>query len=151
MGPVPIDVHAFQTFSESYHGSLTCCLSCFGTCRRKIAFSSFQVGTKKNRDKKLRRFVVVSPREVPSLPASCPFKILIFSVVFWRSIPFLCLRPPEKVYTNYFRQPYSMGKLIQPRPTRCVGPSALAIWDDARFEVRSACGPTPNCSVFVKC
>ena len=78
MGPVPIHFHEFQAFSKSCHGCPTRYLSCFGTGRRKIAFSSFPVGTKKNRDKKLRRFVVVSPREVPSLTFSWPFRIFEF-------------------------------------------------------------------------
>ena len=95
MGPVSIDVQEFQTFSKSGHGFLTCYLSCFGTCRRKITFPSFPVGTKKNRDKKLRRFVVVSPREVPSLTFSCPFKILMLGS-FLQPPPFSLPQPSRK-------------------------------------------------------
>ena len=78
MSPDPIDVYDFHHFQKSCRGFLARYLSCFETCRRKIVFSSFPVGTKKNRDKELRRFVVVSSREVPSLRISCPFKILSF-------------------------------------------------------------------------
>ena len=98
MGPVPIDVHEFPTFSESCHGFLTWYLSCFGTCRRKIAFSSFPVGTTKNRDKKLRRFVMVSPREVPSLPISYPFKMLMFRHFLKTALLFLSLSSRKSVY-----------------------------------------------------
>ena len=78
MGPVPIDVHDFLTFQKSQDGFLTRYLSCFRAGASKCAFSSFSVGTKKNRDEKLRRFVVVSPREVPYLTFSCSFKIFNF-------------------------------------------------------------------------
>ena len=78
MGPVPTDVHDFLTFQKSQDGFLTRYLSCFRPGGSKFAFSRFPVGTKKNRDEKLRRFAVVSPREVPSVPVSCPFKILNF-------------------------------------------------------------------------
>ena len=78
MGPVPTDFHDFLTFQKSQDGFLTWYLSCFRAGASKFAFSRFSVETKKNRDEKLRRFVVVSPREVPSLPISCPFKILTF-------------------------------------------------------------------------
>ena len=78
MGPVPIDFHDFLTFQKSQDGFLTRYLSCFRAGASKFAFSRFSVETKKNRDEKLRRFVVVSPREVPSLAVSCPFKIFNF-------------------------------------------------------------------------
>ena len=78
MGPVSIDFHEFRQFQKSCHGFLARYLSCFRPNRPKVGFSSFLVGTKKMRDEKLRRFVVVSPREVPSLSVSCPFKILNF-------------------------------------------------------------------------
>ena len=78
MGPVPTDFHDFLTFQKSQDGFLTRYLSCFRAGASKFAFSRFSVGTKKMRDEKLRRFVVVSPREVPSLPVSCPFKIFNF-------------------------------------------------------------------------
>ena len=78
MGPVPTDFHDCLTFQESQDGFLTRYLSCFRAGASKFAFSGFPVRTKKNRDEKLRRFVVVSPREVPSLPVSYPFKIFNF-------------------------------------------------------------------------
>ena len=78
MGPVPTDFHDFLTFQKSQDGFLTRYLSCFRAGASKFAFSRFSVETKKNRDEKLRRFVVVSPREVPSLAVSCPFKIFNF-------------------------------------------------------------------------
>ena len=46
----------------------------------QFTFSRFSVGTKKNRDEKLRRFVVVSPREVPSFALSWPFKTCNFQL-----------------------------------------------------------------------
>ena len=70
MGPVQTDFHEFLQFQKSCHGFLARSLSCFRRNRPKVGFSSFLVGTKKNRDEKLRRFVVVSPREVPSLLVS---------------------------------------------------------------------------------
>ena len=75
MGPVPTDVHDFRLFRKRWHGFLACYLLCFRPNRPKVGFSSFLVATKKMRGKKLRRFVVVSPREVPSLLVSWPFKI----------------------------------------------------------------------------
>ena len=75
MGPVPTDFHDFLTFQKSQDGFVTRYLSCFRAGASKFAFSRFSVGTKKNRDEKLRRFVVVSPREVPSSPVSCQFEI----------------------------------------------------------------------------
>ena len=78
MGPVLIDFHDFRLFPKSCHGFLTHYLSCFQPNRPKVGFSRFSVRTKKMRDEKLRRFVVVSPREVPSAPVSCPFKIFTF-------------------------------------------------------------------------
>ena len=78
MGPVPTDFHDFLTFQKSQDGFLARYLSCFRAGASKFAFLRFSVGTKKNRDEKLCRFVVVSPREVPSLAVSCPFKIFNF-------------------------------------------------------------------------
>ena len=78
MASVPPEFYDFLTFQKSQDGFLTWYLSCFRAGASKFAFSRFSVGTKKNRDEKLRRFVVVSPREVPSLPISWPFKILMF-------------------------------------------------------------------------
>ena len=78
MGPIPINFHEFRLFQKSCHGFLAHYLSCFRANRPEVGFSSFWVGTKKMRDEKLHRFVVVSPREVPSLTFSCPFKISEF-------------------------------------------------------------------------
>ena len=77
MAPVSIDVHEFRQYQKSCHGFLACYLSCFRPSRPKFGLFSFLVRAKKMRDEKLRRFVVVSPREVPSLPVSLPFKIFI--------------------------------------------------------------------------
>ena len=70
MGPVSIDFLEFCDFQKSCHGFLTRYLSCFRPNRPKVGFSSFLVETKKMLDEKLRRIVVVSPREVPSLAFS---------------------------------------------------------------------------------
>ena len=78
MGPVSNDFHDFQSFQKSRRGFLARYLPCFRSGATQTRFSSFLTGTKKMRDEKLRRFVVVSPREVPSLTVSGPFKILIF-------------------------------------------------------------------------
>ena len=78
MGPVWTDFHDFEHFQKSCRGFRARYLPCFRPGAPKTGFSSFSTGTKKMRDEKLRRFVVVSPREVPSLPVWCPFKILIF-------------------------------------------------------------------------
>ena len=82
MGPVPIDFHDFRLFKTSCHGFLIRYLSCFRPGRSQERFSRIWVGTKKMHGEKLRRFVVVSPREVPSLPCSCPFKIFEFCSFF---------------------------------------------------------------------
>ena len=81
MGQVPIDFHDVRLFQKSCHGFLTRYLSCFRPNRPKVDISSFLVSIKKMRDEKLCRFVVVSPREVPSLPVSCPFKTLNFPII----------------------------------------------------------------------
>ena len=78
MGPVPTDFYESLTFQKRQGGFLTLYLPCFRAGASEFAFSRFPVETKKNRDGKLRRFVVVSLREVPSLLVSCPFKILNF-------------------------------------------------------------------------
>ena len=78
MGPCSIDVHDFSGFENSCHGFLTRYLSHFWPVDQEIEFSSFSIGNKKMRDQKLLRFVVVSPREIPSLPVSCQFKLLMF-------------------------------------------------------------------------
>ena len=95
MGPVPTDFHDFLTFQKSQDGSLTRYLPCFRAGASKFAFSRFSVETKKNRDEKLRRFVVVSPREVPSLPVSDPIKMLIF-LSFSKLLPLVMPRPFRK-------------------------------------------------------
>ena len=78
MGPVPTDFHDFLTFQKSQDGFLTWYLSCFRAGASKFAFWKCSVETKKNRDEKLCRFVVVSLREVPYSIFSCPFKISNF-------------------------------------------------------------------------
>ena len=78
MGPVWTDFHDFEHFQESCRGFLARYLPCFRPGAPKTGFSSFLTGTKKMRDEKLCRFVVVSPREVPSLTFSWPFQILNF-------------------------------------------------------------------------
>ena len=75
MGPVQTDINDFEHFQKSSRGFLALYQSCFRYAAPRIGFSSFLTGTKKMRDEKLRRFVVVSPPEVPSLSFSCPFKI----------------------------------------------------------------------------
>ena len=76
MGPVWTDFHDFEHFQKSCRGFPARYLPCFRPGAPKTRFSSFLTGIKKMRDEKLCRFVVVSPREVPSLPVSCPFEIL---------------------------------------------------------------------------
>ena len=61
-----------EPFLKSWGGFLTGIYRVFGPGASQFTFSRFSVGTKKNRDEKLRRFVVVSPREVPSLTVSGP-------------------------------------------------------------------------------
>ena len=78
MGPVSIDFQEFCDFLKSWGGFLTRYLSCFRPGCFTIHIFQFSVGIKKNRDEKLRRFVMVSPRGVPSLTFSGPFKMLIF-------------------------------------------------------------------------
>ena len=78
MGPVLVDFRDFKIFRKSGDVSLARYLLCFRPGAPKYRFSSFSVGTKKMHGEKLCRFVVVSPREVPSLPVSCPFNILTF-------------------------------------------------------------------------
>ena len=62
IGPVSTDLHEFCDFLKSWGGFLTRYLSCFRPGCFTIHFFRFSVGTKKNRDEKLRRFVVVSSR-----------------------------------------------------------------------------------------
>ena len=80
--PVAIDVHDFRLFHKSCHSFLAWYLSCFRPGRPKSGFSGSPVETKKMREENVFRFVVVSPREVPYLSVSCPFKILIFRSCF---------------------------------------------------------------------
>ena len=47
-----------------------------------VLFSIFWVGTQKMTDEKLRRFVVASPREVPSFIVARPLEILDFRLFF---------------------------------------------------------------------
>ena len=58
---VPTHVHDFRHFQKSYRGLLAQYLSYFELGRPQNGFSSCAVGTRKIGDKKLRRFVVVSP------------------------------------------------------------------------------------------
>ena len=90
MGPVSTDFHDFGHFRKRCRGFLTWYLSCFGPGAPKTGFSSFLTRTKKMCDEKLCRFVVVSPREVPSLTTSCPFKIFNFRL-FSKPSSFGCL------------------------------------------------------------
>ena len=78
MGPDSTDFHELCDFLKSWGGFLTWYLSCFRPGCFTIHIFQFSVGIKKNLDEKLRRFVVVSPREVPSVPVSCPFQMFIF-------------------------------------------------------------------------
>ena len=81
----------------------------FGPGASKFAFSRFSAGTKTMRDEKLCRFVVVSPREVPSLPFSCPFKIFNFRS-FLKPLPFACFNSGSLVFTKFCHQPYGRQK-----------------------------------------
>ena len=76
MGPVSTDFHDFRLFQKRFLVCLTRYLSGFRPGRPEVDFLIFSVGTKKMRGHKLCRFVVVSPREVPSLTFTCQFKIL---------------------------------------------------------------------------
>ena len=110
MGPVWTDFHDFEHFQKSCRGFPARYLPCFRPGAPKTILSSFLMGTKKMRDEKLPRFVVVSPREVLYLPISCPFKILIFRTFFEGPSRFrasVLLKKYENVYTGCFRQPYS--------------------------------------------
>ena len=89
MGPVSIDFHDFWDFPKSCHVFLDRYLSCFRPGRPRSGFLTFSVGIEKLRGEKLRRFVVVSPREVPSLPFSWPFKISKFRQIL--KVPPFCL------------------------------------------------------------
>ena len=117
MGPVPTDFHDFLTFQKSQDGFLTRYLSCFRAGASQFAFSRFSVETKKNRDEKLRRFVVVSPREVPSLPVSCLFKILI-CLSFLKAPHHFLSQPSRKKCTLIIsvnrRMDHSMSNIYNP-------------------------------------
>ena len=77
MGPVPTDYHDFD-FKKKVFLSSCLVFVVFSPGRPEVGFSSFSVGTNKLRGEQLRRFVVVSPREVPSLTFSYPFKLSVF-------------------------------------------------------------------------
>ena len=95
MGPVWTDFHDFEHFQKSCRGFPARYLPCFRPGAPKTRFSSFLIGTKKMRGEKLCRFVVVSPREVPSLTFSCPFKISEFRS-FLKVPPLFMFRQLEK-------------------------------------------------------
>ena len=79
MGPISTDAHDFWIFPKKLRrlsGPVFVVFSAWSS--HKIVFSRFLVETKKLRDEKLCRFVVVSPREVPYSTFSCPFKIFNF-------------------------------------------------------------------------
>ena len=105
MGPVSIDFHEIWDFLKSWGGFLTCIYRVFGPGASQFTFSRFPVGTKKNRDEKLRRFVVVSPRGVPSLTVSGPFTIFLVRP-FFRPLPFAYLNSGSLVFTKFGHQPY---------------------------------------------
>ena len=70
MSLIWIDFHDFYDFQKSCGGFRHCIYRVFGPGASESAFSIISVGSKKMRDEKLCRFVVVSAREVPSLPVS---------------------------------------------------------------------------------
>ena len=72
MGLVSIDFPDIGHFRKSFHGFLARYSPCCRPGRPKVRFSSFSVGTKKLCSEKSCRFVVVSPREVPSVYFSMP-------------------------------------------------------------------------------
>ena len=94
MGPVQADFHDFVIFEKVIMDLWPgiCCV--FGLVPSQDRFSRLWAGTKKMRDEKLCRFVVVSAREVPSLSFSCRFKIRIFR---------LFLKAPL-IYLSRFRE-----------------------------------------------
>ena len=104
MGPVPTDFNDFRQFQKSQDGFLTRYLSCFRTGTSKLVFSRFSVGTKKMHDEKLRRIVVVSPREVPYLTFSCLFKIFSFPS-FLQAHPICLSQSWSLVFTKFCHQP----------------------------------------------
>ena len=89
MGPVWFDVHDFCIFSKSpmafWHGIYRV----FGPGASEFTCSSCRIENKKNRDEKLCRFVVVSPREVPYSTVSYQFKI--FNFLSFLVAPHFCL------------------------------------------------------------
>ena len=100
MGPVSIDLHDFRICQKSGDDSLARYLSCFRPGALKKRFSSFSVGTEKLSDEKLRRCVVVSPREAPSLPILCPSKILTFRSFLKAPLLFLSLPSRKSVHPS---------------------------------------------------
>ena len=89
MGADTIDFHDFRLFQKSCHGFEAWYSSCFRPNCRRVGFSCFSVETRKMRGEKLRRFVVVSPRGVPSVSFSWPFQLQV-------PLSFSCPWPPEK-------------------------------------------------------
>ena len=84
MGPVWIDFHDFGFFQKSCESFLSRYLSCFRPGRPKYVFSICSVETKKMCDENICRFGMVSPREVPSVTFSSPFKLFNFRSQFWQ-------------------------------------------------------------------
>ena len=68
--PVPFNVHICCDFQMSCQVFLTQNDRVFGPSASKFTFAMCSVGTQQLRDEKLRRFMVVSPREVPYLTFS---------------------------------------------------------------------------------
>ena len=94
MGQASTEFSDFVIFQKSSDDSLTRYLYRFRHGAPKKRSSSFSVGTKKMCSEKLCRFVVVSPRELPSLTFSCPFKILVFRSFL--KVPPPCLSLPSR-------------------------------------------------------
>ena len=87
MGPVSTDFHDLIIFQKGCHGFLARYLPCLRPGRSQVGFFSFSTGTKKLRSEKIYRFELVSPREVPSLTFSCPFKMSVLRS-FLKAPPF---------------------------------------------------------------
>ena len=98
MGPVSTVFHDFRPFRKRCHGFLARYLSCFRPSRPKTLFSTFSVETKKMRDEKLCRFVVVSPREVHFSVGLCHFEFSDF-LTFLKLLSFVLFQSsPESVH-----------------------------------------------------
>ena len=98
IGPLSTNAHDFETFEKSCDDSLARYLPCFRPGALRKQFPSVLVGTQKLRDKKLCRFVVVSPREVSSLTFSCPFEIFVFWSILKASAIFLSRSSRKSVH-----------------------------------------------------